>query len=137
MKKLITTALLLLAASSVSFTQGKGKYYRVLGYVEDKGYTVSKNEYAMLETGEYANLSKEYYKNNSYLLVAFSDYDDVDMDLYLYDDDGSLHTKDTDSDDMAVITFKPLRTRTLRAKYKCNKSDSYKAVKCRLVIAYK
>ena len=84
MKKMIITAMLLLATTSVSFTQGKGKYYRVLGYVEDKGYTVSKNEYANLEQGEYANIRKEYYKGNSYLLVAFSDNDDVDMDLYLY-----------------------------------------------------
>lgn len=138
MKKIIALLVLLVAATSTSYTQGKGKYYRVLGYIEDKGYTVSKNEYADLKKDEYANLTKEYYKGNSYLLVAFSDNDGVDMDLYLYDDDGSLHSKDTDSDDMAVITFEPLRTRELRAKYKCTgASSSYTSYKCRLVIAYK
>ncbi len=108
-------------------------------YLRKEGYSISTEQYAYLSKGEKAGHTKTFYDGTQYAIVAYSENSDVkDVDIYLYDEDGSLLVKDTDSDTFAIISYTPYTTREMRAVIK--NYDSYsstKEYKCEFIIAYK
>ncbi len=114
-------------------------YKEAIAILKDKGYSISTEQYAYLKEGETAYNMKTFYANLDYVIVAMSDDDNVnDVDIYLYDDDGSEYSKDADSKSVAVLTVSPLVTREMKIVIK-NYSSSTPDVtsKCRFVVAYK
>ncbi|MDR2475381.1 MAG: hypothetical protein LBD45_05940 [Bacteroidales bacterium] len=115
------------------------KYKEARAYLLNEGYSISTEQYADLAQGETAGHTKTFYKNSEYFIFAISDDSDVtDVDIYLNDASGSIYTKDTDTSNVAVVTFSPSFTREMRVVMKnyASNTPSYKS-RCRILIAYK
>ena len=140
MKKIVILAsAFFLFALGVKAQSASADYKEAIALLKDKGYSISTEQYAYLKEGETAYNLKTFYANLDYVVVAMSDDDNVnDVDIYLYDDDGSEYAKDADSKSVAVLTVSPLVTRDMKVVIK-NYSSSTPGTtsKCRFVIAYK
>lgn len=119
--------------------EGSQKYKEVLSLLESKGYSISVEQYALLEEGEEAGHTKTFYAGTSYVIVACSDDSDVnDVDVFLNNTSGTTYDQDADSADVAVVEFNPSFTREMRVNIKNYSSETpYYASRCRFVIAYK
>lgn len=102
----------LLACSIFAFTQAtaqRSEYYRErVKNLTNLDYTICDEYNVKIEQGETGYAYRKFESDVSYRIVAFSDDADVtDVDLYVYDDDGELYKKDDDSEDIAIVEFKP------------------------------
>ena len=104
-----------------------------------EGYSVSTIQYADLYAGSSARYWKTFYSGSKYIIVAFPEESGVnDIDVYLYDDDGSLLTQDTDASPFAVLEYAPYTTRNMKVVIKNygSNSQSYD-YRCKFIIFYK
>ena len=138
MKKLLLLFSLTLGLSISMLAQGP-LYKEMKALLKSEGYTISEEYYSDLAEGAFFYNTKMFYTDNHYLIVALSDDADVqDVDLYLYEEDGSEYEKDTDTDAMAVIHFEPVVGRTMKMSVKNYDSDTpnYES-RCWLIVAFK
>ena len=108
--------------------------------MEDGGYTESTSQYAYISEGKTAYHWKTFYEGNDYAIVGFSEDDDCyDVDLYLYDTDGSSVIKKSATDEsIELIEFSPHSTEELKVVIK--NYDSYSSsreYKVKFIIFYK
>ncbi len=103
------------------------------------GWTISTEQYAYLKQGESAYFYKTFQNALDYIIVGISDDNDVtDIDLHLYNSDGSEYDKDDTPDAAAEIWVSPYYTGQLRLTIKNAGSNTpHYASKCRFVIAYR
>lgn len=105
--------------------------------MRNKGYSISSEQYQYLERGETARYTKTFYAGTEYVIVAYSESSGVyDIDLTLYDDDGSVLTKDTDTSSTAIIQYLPRFTRNMRVVMK-NYNSGSRSYQCEFIIFYK
>ena len=115
------------------------KYKELKGYLQSKGYSISTEQYANLAQGGEATYVKTFYENTSYAIIAMSDDSDViDVDVYLKYKNGTVYSKDTDAENVAIITFDPSYTRDMQVVIKnySSRTPNYKS-RCRFIIGYK
>ncbi len=136
MKRLIFTIIFIAGITSLN-AQKIGAELKA--YLRKEGYSISTEQYAYLSKGGKAGHTKKFYDGTDYAIIAYSEESGVkDIDIYLYDEDGSLLVKDTDSKKIAIVTYSPYTTREMRAvikNYDC--SSSTKKYDCKFIIAYK
>ncbi len=114
-------------------------YLHVVDMLEEDGYTISTEKYGYLKEGEIVFSDKTFSEGLQYKIVGISNDSHVnDIDLFLYNEDGTLYSSDESSDAVAIINFYPSFTREMRIKIKNADSDTpYDASLCRFVVAYK
>lgn len=116
------------------------RYRQALQKLESMGYTISKEMMVNISEGQTGYSYKTFYEGLTYIIYAMSEDGDVqDIDVYVYDtsDDGILK-RDTEADDIAVVSFTPGRDIEGKVVIKNYKSDDPKyESKCRYIIAYK
>ena len=137
MKKVVLLCFIHLLCFSVSGQSAR--YNEAKGYIRDKGYSISAEQYADLSQGAEAGYTKTFYEGLSYIIIAMSDDADVtDVDVYLRYPSGTAYDKDADSDRLAVIHFTPTYTREMRVVVKnyASNTPNYKS-KCRILIGAK
>jgi len=107
--------------------------------MEDMGYTWLTTQYAYLSQGNTAYNYRTLYAYNNYVVVAYATETGVtDMDVYLYDNDGSMLAKDTETDKVAVLEYKPYSTREMKIVMKnYNAYCSTCEYKCEFMLFYK
>lgn len=137
MKKTIITLAVLLSTITAAISQNTGR--EIKAYLRQEGFSISTEQYANLSEGETARYFKNFYSGTDYAIIAYSEESGVqDIDVYLYDDDGSLIVKDTDTKDIAIITYSPYVTRQMKVVIKnYNSTSSYHEYDCKFIIAYK
>lgn len=140
MKKLFLFSLLaLILGSSNCFSQGWDQYYEIKNKISQLGYSIDKDSYAMLAKGEQFYVEKTFYAGWEYILVAFSiDTDVKDVDVSVYETDGSLYKKDVDAEAIALVEINTPITRKMTIYVKNYNSDTPTLESnCRLLIASK
>jgi len=137
MKKYIglTILFIMMMGSNIS-AQNLGAELKAL--LKEKGYSISKELFSDLAEGETAYYTKTFYAGTNYAIIAYSEeYGVSDIDIYLYDDDGSVLVKDTDSDQSALVEYSPYVSREMKVVIKnYNSESSVKEYDCRFIIAY-
>lgn len=135
MKKLILT-LLLIITSLTLFSQSYSSYKN---YIVSNNYTILADKYEYITEGSYIYSYKIFYAGHKYIILATSDDTDVrDIDLYLYNPDGTIFMKDNDDSNLALIQFIPAYTLEMKIAVFNIKSytPSYSSL-CKFFIAYK
>jgi len=138
MKKITILGIFFIILSATSLSaQNIGAEIRA--YLKKEGYSISTEQYAYLSEGEMAGHTKTFYSGTEYAIIAYTeDYGVKDIDVYLYDDDGSVLVKDIETERFAIIEYKPYISREMRAVIKNYESESsIKEYKCKFIIAYK
>lgn len=106
---------------------------------EEGGYSWSTTRSANLSEGESASYSRTFYEGTSYIVIAFSENNDVrDTDVYLYGDEGEVLRKSTTSEDYDMFEFEPNYTQEMKLLIK--NYDSYSSTreyKCKLMVFYR
>jgi hypothetical protein len=121
---LALASLVWLLSSQHTIAQPAYDEYVVKQNMERLGYTLRETFYADLKEGETASRWHTFYAGSSYLIAAFPTEEGVaDVDVSLYNDDGSLIEKDHDTKAFAVISRDILSTRPLKILIK--NYDSY------------
>ncbi len=136
MKTIITT-ILLSVLTLAAFTQSKEQ--QIIDLLRSNGFSVSTTQSVRLAQGEGGYYWKTFYSGNNYFIVAFSEDSDVnDIDLYLYDSDGTLLIEDKDTKPVAVLDFNVHKQKDLKVVIKNYNSDltSYE-YPCKFIIFYK
>ena len=97
----------------------------------------SSGEYIFKE-GEYAEYWKPFYVGISYAIVAYTDDPGVqDIDVYLYDTDGSVLVKDTEQATFAIVYYRPYVSRRMRVVIEnYDSSSKYRSYNCKFIILY-
>jgi hypothetical protein len=100
------------------------------------GYTLASDDYFTLQKGETAYKMRACYDDNEYVVIAMPTETGVnDLDINVYDYDGSLYTKDNDSHAASVVRFSPSFDRTFKIQVKNYSSDRYNyGYDCRLLV---
>ncbi len=113
-------------------------FYR--GYLIGEGYTIVEDKYCKLAQGETCSLTRRFFTNNTYKIIAFSDDTDVtDVDLYAYNSNGTLYDKDDEDDRSASLIIRPyLFARDLKITWKsfASRTPRYSST-VYLIIGYK
>ena len=114
-------------------------YNEAKAYLTYKGYSISKDMYADLKEGETTSYTKTFSANLDYIIIALSDDTDVkDVDVFLYETNGTEYTKDSKAKSMAIVEFSLMFERELKVTVKNYKSNSPTyASKCKFIIGYK
>jgi hypothetical protein len=139
LKKLLIVAITLLATKSFSQTPDYSERLKVL---RSYGYTVDVSDHHKVNCvqGGVGYAYYKFYRGNSYIIVGSADdYDVSDVDLYVYDTDGTTVLEhDTDHSHLAVISFTPKNDIILKVVVQNYKSSTPKyASTCRFVVASK
>lgn len=136
-KKLPLLALFVLFAAT-AFAQSQ-RYQDGVQKLKDMGYTIADEMKVNISEGMTGYSHRHFYGSLKYAIFAVSeDKDVIDLDIYVYDENGEVYEKDTDESDIAVITFKTgydMDGKIVVKNYKSNDPD-YKSL-CRYVVAYK
>ena len=140
MKKFLIL-LLFSVLSLSSFSQNPLTIYEVKGYLTGLGYTVDdKNIWSKaLTQDDYFFCYKHFSPGLEYVIFAISEDGDVqDLDVYIYNSDGSVFKKDNDYSNIGLIEYSPTIDITRKCVVKNFKSnDPYYPSKCWLVVAYR
>ena len=114
-------------------------YDAVRNYMDSRNYTVAEDRYKDMKEGESTYLYRTFVKGYTYIIYGFTDDEDVqDLDLYLYDSDGTRIKEDIETDARPVIFFTPSYTRELKIVLKNAESDTpYYASNCRFMVGFK
>jgi hypothetical protein len=104
------------------------------------GYTISKEMEVNISEGQTGYSYKTFYEGLTYIVYAMSEDGDVtDIDVYVYDtSDDEILKRDTEADDVAVVSFTPNKEIDGKVVIKNYKSsDPNYESRCRYIIAYK
>jgi hypothetical protein len=124
--------------ASICFSQS-AKYYETMAWFKNHGFTIASDKYCDMKAGDYCDFTKQFSKGLEYQVYAFSDDDDVnDVDLFLYDYDGSFYSSDVTYGRSAEIDLTPLFTRTMTIRFK-NANSNYPNYnsRIRVVVAFR
>jgi len=79
--------------------------------LESRGYTIVDSDADYIQEGRGDIYKYTLYSNSDYVIIAVGGSGIRDLDLYLYDSDGNLATKDTDCQDdgLAMIDYSTSR----------------------------
>lgn len=108
--------------------------------LEYAGYTVIDSDADYLKEGEYYSGERTCYKDNEYIVMAFSGNGIYDLDLYLYDGYGNEITKSIGADDDGVAVLKYAQYRTSNMIFEVRNYDSVssrKAYPMIIMVAYR
>ena len=95
----------LLLVSLVGFSQSQ-RYYELKNYYRGLGYSIGNEKYQTCIQGASFYSYMNFSPSSEYVIVAMSDDSDVlDVDIFMYYSDGSLFMKDSDSSNLAIISF--------------------------------
>jgi len=137
----ILLILSLIVISICSFAQpAQSDAYRSKKYwAVEHGYTINQDKYGYIVKGDYIYESYTFYAGTTYLIYAMSEDDDVtDVDIYLYNTNGSIYIKDSTKDSDAAVVFTPDYNIVLKVVVKNYISyDPYNKSLCRFFIGYK
>lgn len=136
MKKVLLT-IIFLSASYAIYAQNVTAELKA--YLRQNGWNVATEQYAYLSEGESASYSKIFYAGTEYTIIAYSEESGVmDIDVFLYDEDGSLLEEDSDNADVATVGYAPYVSREMSVVFMNYDSvNSIKEYNCKLMIAYK
>ena len=139
LKSFLSIIIISIISLSSALSQSQNLRAELKALLRKGGYTISTEQYAMLSRGESAYHNKTFYSATEYIVVVYSEEDEVkDIDVYLYDNDGSLLVKDTDANAFAIIEYSPYLSREMQIVFKnYNCISSYKEYECNLIIAYR
>lgn len=138
MKKTIT--LLLTIIFSVSFSYSQSNLKQELKYMmKKKGYRYIKTVSADLRKDRTKTYYRYFTKKRTYAIIAYSDSRYVkDMDIRLYDLDGTRLAGDKTTSRTAVLVYRPLTTRKMKIRMKNdNCTSSTRRYPCHFMIFYK
>ena len=137
MKKTIALTILI-GFAQLAFSQTP-VYNEAKAYLAYKGFTISKDMYQDLKEGQTTNYTKVFAADLDYIIIAFSDDVDVkDVDVHVYENNGTLYGKDSKAKSLAIVEFSLMFERELKIvikNYKSNTPDY--ASKCKFIIGYK
>lgn len=139
--KRILILFLFIVLSIGAFSQNPTKIYEIKGYLVGLGYTVDENNVwsQTLKQDENFYCFKHFSPGLNYVIFAFSEDNDVlDLDVYIYNSDGTIFKKDNDSENCALVEYVPSIDIVRKCVVKNYRSNTpYYASKCWLVVAYK
>lgn len=137
-KKLFLLAALIAIFGLQSFAQSD-RYKDGVKKLKELGYTIADEMKVNISEGMTGYSYRKFYGSLTYAVFAISeDKDVVDLDVYVYDEDGEVVEKDADESDIAVVTFKTgtdTNGKIVIKNYK-SKDPKYESL-CRYVVAYK
>ncbi|MBN2893578.1 MAG: hypothetical protein JXL97_17025 [Bacteroidales bacterium] len=83
--------------------------------MESYGYELSTSQYAYISEGNTAYHYKTFYEGNDYAIIGFPEDNGVnDIDLYLYDGDGTLLAEGSSEDNYEILEYTPYSTREMK-----------------------
>lgn len=126
----ITLVLALLCSSllSASAQNDCDSYHELLATFKRQGWTIVENKYCNIARGETCTFDHAFSSDLTYFICAFScDRDVTDVDLYLYESDGTLYKKDITVGSTADFSFNPYTSRTMQvlAKNQASNTPNY------------
>ena len=123
---------------SLLFTQ-KSEEKDLKALMKELGYSWSETKSVKLREGESAYFWRTFYSGNDYAILAFSENSNVyDLDLHIYDKEGSLIDKSITDAGFEMIEFTQSDTKQVKIvinNYKC--SPDQVVYKCKFMIFYK
>jgi hypothetical protein len=136
---LLAVAIALMATKSVAQTSD---YTGRIAKLQSYGYTVDLSDHHKVNCvqGGKGYAYYKFYRGYSYIIVGSSDdYSVTDVDLYVYDTDGTTIVEhDADHSHLAVVSFTPRYDVILKVVIENYKSSTPKyASACRFVVAAK
>ena len=108
---LLSLVLVLPAMADSSRNQVQRRADSYVQQLRDKGWTVAPDWYwDDLDEDQVLQVDRTLYDGLQYVFVAFGDDDAQDVDLYVYDEDWNLISRDNDSSSTAVVKVTPAWT---------------------------
>ena len=93
--------------------------------MEEYGYELSTSQYAYVSEGNTAYHYKTFYEGNDYMIVGFPEDDAIyDIDLYLYDGDGTKLAESASEDNFELIEYTPYTSREMKVVIKNYDSEN-------------
>ena len=106
MKNIYLPIVMVLIASTV-FAQ-KTEEKEIKSLMKDLGYSWSETRSVKLMEGQSEYYWRSFFSGNEYAVLAFSEDDNVhDIDIYLYNEEGSLIYQSKASENFDIIEFSP------------------------------
>ena len=137
MKKIYLSLIFIFSISSLFAQKSEEKDLKAL--MKELGYSWSETKSVKLREGESEYLWRTFYPENQYAILTFSENSNVyDLDLHLYDKEGSLIDKSITDTGFEMIEFTQDDTKQLKIvinNYKC--SPDQVVYKCKFMIFYK
>ena len=137
MKKIFIAIAFIISITSLFAQKRDEKDLKAL--MKDLGYSWSETESKRLREGESVYYWRTFYSGNEYAIVAFTEDKRVyDIDLLLYDKEGSLIDKSISGKNFEKIEFYPteaVQVKIVLSNYQC--SDELIEYKCKFMIFYK
>lgn len=113
--KIVSIIAVLTIIFSISVSAQSDLQQKLKDKMKDMGYTWLTTQFATISQGNTAYHYRTMYAYNNYAIVAYPAESGVtDMDIYIYDTDGSLLTKDSEVDKIAVAEYTPYSTREMK-----------------------
>jgi hypothetical protein len=137
MKKIFISITLILSLASVFAQRAEEKEFKTL--MKDLGYSWSETKSVALSEGESEYYWRSFFTGNEYAILTFSEESEVqDVDLYLYDDAGSLLKQSTSNGNFEIIEYSPLASIQVKVVIK-NYDSTLESTKfkCKFMIFYK
>ena len=108
-------------------------------YMRQKGFSLASNDYFTLNYRQEKYLTRKFYSSSTYCIVALPTETGVkDLDIYVYEADGTLYKKDADASKVSVVNLDLLVSREMSVyvkNYDCERTGY--GYDCRLLIFYK
>ncbi len=137
MKKIFLSFVFIIFITSLFAQKAEEKDLKAL--MKDLGYSWSETGSTKLRKGESEYYYRTFYSGNEYAILTFSEDKRVyDVDLLLYDEEGSLIDKSISGKDFEKIEFSPTEAKQLKIvlnNYDC--SPELVEYKCKFMIFYK
>ena len=83
-----------------------------------EGYRLRSSDTNRLEEGDVMSYDVTFNRGNRYVILACGDGRAVDLDIYLYDEDGNLIDRDQQTDNRPIVSVTPRWTGPFRVRVK-------------------
>lgn len=104
MKKFFLMLVLLISSLTMFSQTTDYDYYK--NYYRNAGWNIGLEQYGTATQGSTVYSYVNFYSGYNYKVIAMSnDRDVTDVDIYIYQSDGTLFTKDADASRLAIVTF--------------------------------
>lgn len=141
--KLLTLKIVLAGFLLVIISKSNGQTNvrnEIKALYESQGYTLSDDDFFTIsEVNNNLYKYRNFYSGTEYIIVVYPEESGInDLDLYLYDSDGSLLSKDSDSQPVAIVEYEPYTSRQMKVVVKLY--DAYSSTynyDVRLLIFYR
>ncbi len=127
----VTTAAVLLGLATLAVfpsvageADAKACLDTMLASAQAEGYRLRMNDADLLHKGEELSYATVLTKGSEYIVFACADAAIQDLDIYLYDDSGTLVDRDRMSDAQPIVTVTPAWTGTYLVLIKAYRSEA-------------